>query len=359
LKYVSSLIVLALLGTSFILGSCEEYEPPPEVRLKQPQGGAFLPGDPLTLLFSQPIDPSTLQIRIWPDERDIEGAFLSTTKPVVDVCDLRRSPCGDLTIKVAADKMSADLNLDPEGLGKAGLPYVLNVMPGLANARGNDTGREIYFDYQFRSTSFENEEPVEFDDGVYIVVGSVTNPLPAILTLISDIKVLESGVFMLAGAEGDPISSEFPNNTSNPEELEVDSGSLGWTAYVTGFIQLRDGKRLLETQPVQIELPLGPLTVILEDVRLFGEIVKGTTGKDRIEGTLSFAKLLLINNRGQVTEYDGDAAAITADWVPPEIAPEGHPVVCGDLCGIVTGTCAPPDDFPAEGFCEAWEEEQQ
>lgn len=358
MKYVSSLIILGILGTSFLLASCEEYEAPPEVRLQQPEGGAFLPGDPLTLLFSQPIDPDTLQIRIWPDERDIEGAFLSTTVPVVE-CDPGKSPCGDLTVTVSQDRLSADLNLDPEGLGKAGLPYVLNVMQGLSNDQGNDTGREIYFDYQFRSTSFMNEEPVEFDDGVYIVVGSVTNPLPAILTLISDIKVLESGVFMLAGAEGDPISSDFPNNTSNPEELEVDAGNLGWTAYVTGFIQLREGKRLLETEPVQIELPLGPLTVILEDVRLFGEIVKGDTGKDRIEGTLSFAKLLLVNNRGDITEYEGDAAAITADWVPPEIAPAGHPVVCEDLCGVVTATCEPPAEFPAEGFCEAWEDEQQ
>lgn len=359
MNYVSNLIRLVLLPAS-LLGaiSCEEYEPPPEVRLQLPEGGAFLPGVPLTVLFSKPIDPATLRVNIWPDERDIEGAFLVTTKPRVEQCTLAKPPCGDLTMTLADDKKSATLALDIEGLGQAGPPYVLDVMRGLADADGNDTGQSSFFDFQFRTEEVVNEDPVEFDDGTYILVGSVTQPLPAVLTLISDIKAIESGEFYLAGAEGDPISSDFPNNTRNPEELMVDETNLGFATFVSGFIQLKDGRRLMETQPTTIQIPLGPLTVRLEDVRVFGEIFKDERNKDRVEGTLSYTKVVLINSSGRETEYDGDATAITIDYVDPAVAPAGHPVVCGDLCGLVTSTCEPPTDYPSEDFCDTWDSEQ-
>jgi len=357
LKYVfKTCLFIAALGAL----SCEEFDPAPEVRLTLPEGGAFLPGNPLVLAFSEAVDPDTLRVQIWPDQRDIEGAFLSSAEPVVNTCTVDTSPCGDLTLEVSSDGESATLLLDEEGLGKSGPPYVLHVLPGLEDEAGNATGQDLYFDYQFRSDMFVNEDPVEFDDGVYILVGSVTQPLPAVLTLISDVKVLETGEFYLAGAEGDPISSDFPNNTRNPEELLVDEEDTGFTAYVTGFIQLREGKRLLETQPVNVEIPLGPLVVTLEDVRLFGEIVEGPEGFDRIEGTLSFTKVVLTNtSSGASTEYDGDATAVTADYVPPELAPAGHPVICEDLCGVVTGTCEPPEEYPRTDFCDEWAQENQ
>ena len=122
---------------------------------------------------------------------------------------------------------------------------------------------------------------------------------------------------------------------------------------MTGFIRLENGERFLESVPVEIDLPLAGLTLKLADVRLFGKVVKNDEGKDRIEGTLSFSKITLINGN-RSTDYDGGAAAVSADWVAPSRAPVGHPVICEDLCGIVTGLCEPPADFPGDGFCEAW-----
>lgn len=352
MNFVSkTLMFLAMTG---LVSGCQPYDSPPEVKLQQPEGGAFAVGTPLTLLFSEKIDRDTLTVTIWPDVRDIEEEIPDDATPVVGSCNVAKGTCGDVKLVVADDGLSATLEFDSEGLGAAGPPLILDVEPGLADRDGNDTGRHFYYDFQFRTDQFMNTEPVEFDDGVYIIVGSVTEPLPAVLTLISDVKVLPSGEFRLAGGEGDPINNDIPNNTSNPEELVVDSGNLGWTAYVSGFIRLEDGKRLLETRPVPIELPLGPVTLKMADVRLFGEIVKNPEGKDRIEGTLSFTKITLVSSNGRSTDYDGGAAAVSADWVAPNRAPVGHPVICEDLCGIVTGLCQPPADFPGEGFCDEW-----
>ncbi len=343
-----------LFAAFSVLAGCENYNAPPDVKLQAPEGGAFAVGVPLTLNFTEKIDPATLTVSIFPDARDIEGEFPSTVVPLVKSCTLSKGTCGDLTLAVAANGMSATLTFADDGLGAAGPPMVLDIEPGLSDLDGNDTGRDIYYDFQFRTQQFVNEDPVEFDDGVYIIVGSVSEPLPAVLTLISDIKVLPSGDFRLAGAEGDPISTDFAKNTANPEELLVDESNLGWTAFVTGFIRLENGERFLESVPVGIDLPLGPVTLKMADVRLFGKIVKNSAGKDRIEGTLSFSKITLVNGN-RSTDYDGGAAAVSADWVSPSIAPAGHPIVCGDLCGVVTGTCNPPADFPGEGFCESWD----
>ncbi|MEZ4459035.1 MAG: Ig-like domain-containing protein [bacterium] len=348
---VSKLISAAAF---FSMVSCQTYDAPPEVKLQLPEGGAFAVGTPLTLEFSEPIDPATLSVTLWYDVRDIEGEIPADATALVKSCTPAKKTCGDVTLTMGANNLTATLEFNLEGLGAAGPPIILDVEPGLADKEGNDTGNHIYYDFQFRTEQFMNTEPVEFDDGVYIIVGSVTKPLPAVLTLISDVKVLPSGEFRLAGGEGDPITNEFANNTQVPEELMVDETNLGWTAFVSGFIRLEDGKRLLETKPIPVDLPLGPVTLKMSDVRLFGEIVKNAEGKDRIEGTLSFSKITLVNG-ARSTEYEGGAAAVSADWVPADRAPTGHPVVCGDLCGVVTGLCNPPADFPGETFCDEYE----
>ncbi len=335
--------------------ACEDYDPPPEVTLVQPDDGAFNPGDELELAFTEPIDPDTLLITIWPDVRNIEEEIPQDADPSIEACSRDRSPCGDLTLQVSEDRLSATLLFDPEGLGASGPPLILDVLPGLEDRDGNATGAHTYRDFQFRGGEVVNTEPVEFQDGVYIVVGSVKEPLPAVLTLVSDVKVLPSGEFKLAGAEGDPIDNDTPNNTDDPRLIEVDKSDLGWTAFINGQIILEEGKRLLETDPVEVNLPLGPVTVRLDDVRLFGEIVKNEEGNDRIEGTLSYSGLVLVNGSRE-TEYEGGASAVSADFVPDSIAPQGHPVICEDLCGIVTeGLCEPPAEFPGDMFCEEYE----
>ncbi len=329
---------------------CQAYDAPPEVSVEQPEGGSFTAGQPVRLQFSESIDPSTLSVNVWEDVRDIEGEIPGDAQPLVDSCS---SDCTDLVVTVDESGRAATLQFDPETLGKPGVPLLLEVLPGLADDLGNDTGASDIFAIKFRPSDDRfNEEPVEFEDGVYILVAQVTQPLPATLTLVSDIQVTEAGEFRLAGAEGDEIDGAA-KNTRNPEEIDVDVTSAGWTAYASGFIKLEDGKRFLRSDPFNVELPLAGLVIRLSGVRLDAEITRPEeTGHDRIEGTLAFEKLELINGE-RVSEYEGGNTALIADWNAPDIAPPGHPEVCGDLCGAVTGLCEPPADFPGEEFCDA------
>lgn len=329
---------------------CTEYDPPPSATLQQPEGGAFAEGDSVILLFSEPVDADTLKIRIWPNHRDIENEIVEGTEPLVAECGAD-DECGELVTDLVSGKQELRMSLGEE-LGKPGQPLIVELLPGLKDPEGNDTAASSFWDIQFRSGAGLNTEPVEFDNGIYILLAQVEKPLPAVLTLMSDLRVLPDGRFVLAGAEGDEINGA-PRNTQDPENLVVDETNQGFTVYATGFVTLDDdGKRLLETDAFDLTLPIGPLEVSMRDVRVFAEIVKNNdTGKDRLEGTLSFSEITLINGDNENTQ-PGGSTALVADYVEPELAPEGLPDVCGDLCGLVElGLCAPPEDFPDPDFC--------
>lgn len=341
----------ALLATASLtaVSGCDNiYDPPPDATLVQPAGGAFTPGDVVQIAFSEPVKADTVNVRLWPNVRDIENEIAEGTEPIVASCGVGET-CGELSVSLSRDRKLLTLVFDGE-LGKPGRPYAIELLPGLSDDEGNDTFAPYMWDMQFRAVGRENTEPVEFDNGVYILVAQVDKPLPAVLTLISDVRVLESGEFVLAGAEGDEIN-DAPKNTTNPEDLVVDVTDQGWTAYTRGFVTITDdNKRLLESESFDVQIKVGPLLIDMTAVRLFAEIVKGPSGKDRLDGTLSFESITL-HNAGRSTTLEGTSVALVADYVPPELAPEGHPVLCENLCGAVTGKCEPPDDFPGEQFC--------
>lgn len=340
---VSSLLLITVAG-------CAEYDPPPLAELQQPEEGAFAEGDQVILKFSEPIDPATFKVRIWPNERDIENEITEGTQPFVDECGAD-AECGQLTTELVDGAKELRMSLG-EDLGAPGQPLIVELLSGLSDTLGNDTGSPSFWDIQFRTGAGVNSEPVEFDNGNYILLAQVEEPLPAVLTLMSDLRVLPDGRFVLAGAEGDEINGA-PRNTANPENLVVDETDQGFTAYATGFVTLDDaGNRLLETEAFDVTLPIGPLEVHMKEVRVFAEIVKNAdTGKDRLEGTLSFAEITLVNGDRETTQ-GGGSTALVADYVEPELAPEGLPDVCGDLCGLVVlGLCDPPEDFPHPDFC--------
>ena len=340
-------VLASLLG---LTAGCEAYDPPPTASLVQPEGGAFTPGEPVRIEFSEPVVEETVRVRLWPNVRDIENEITAGTEPIVDLCT-PGSRCGDLGVSLSPSRKVLTLMFEDD-LGKPGRPYIIDLLPGLRDDAGSDTGVSRRWDMQFRASGRFNTEPVEFDDGIYIVLAQVDDPIPAVLTLISEIRVHESGEFVLAGAEGDEINGA-PKNTRDPENLIVDETDQGWTAYATGFVNLTDdGKRLLESDAFDVVLPVGPLEVHMDQVRLFAEIVKNPqTGKDQLDGTLSFESLTLRNGEN-TSEQAGGSTALIADFVPPGLEPAGHPLLCSDLCGaVIEGLCEPPDDFPGEMFC--------
>ncbi len=350
----SSLAALALVWGA----GCERYDAPPIVEMVQPEGGAFIEGDPVVLSFSEPTDPTTIKIRIIEELRDGEGELSPDAQTLLDDCDATMDSCGDVTIaRVEEDNGVTELSLtfDPDGLGAAGPPLVLELEPGIEDLAGNDTGPPLQFGVQFRPLpSRVNDEPVPFQNGVYTLVGQATlGAFQAVLRLTCDIKVDPSGEFFFAAAESNPIDGA-PNTTGDPKELEIDRSELGWTVYTTGFVQLRDGRRLLESDPFDVFVPLGSIQITLKGVRLIGEVVKDENDNDRIDGSLSYESAT-VQVGIRPTDFEAGSAPLTTRYVPPEDEPLGGAKVCGPLCGEVTGYCEPPEGWPPALVCDTSE----
>lgn len=331
------------------LGACA-YDGPPEVTLVAPAGGTFVTGDPLQLSFSEPIDPATLDLRIWPNRRDTEGELPEGLTPKVESCTAASPRCGDATLTLAADNLSATITLAPATLGRPDVPLILEVKEGLADEGGMASGIARLFDFQFRHSRHANEAPVPFDQGVYLIVTELNDPIPSVITLMTDFRIAPDGRTALAGAECDEINGA-PRNTRDPTSLIVDTTDMGFVVLASGFVTLDGEERFLETDPVAINLSLGPITVAIFDVRLTAKIVKHPeTGVDQLEGILSYGKITL-NPGEDGFDYPAGNAAFVSDRVPDDQVPEGTPQLCGELCGAVTGACHPPDDFPPADFC--------
>lgn len=346
-----SLLCLLLLSgcTSF------EYDPPPGVSIVFPDAGVYTAGDAVELLFSEGINQDTLKVRIWQTGLNEEQEIPADAEPVIASCALTQKTCGDLTlepIQTERDITGVRLLLKPEGLGAPGLPIIIEVLSGLEDEQGHPTGVSAFYDIQFRDPNGRfNDEPVLFKDGTYIFSAVVQKPIPAVLTLISDVKVLPDGRIFLAGGEGDEINGA-PKTTVDPDNLIVDPTDQGWAAHIQGFIKLRDGRRFLETDPIDIRLPITPLQVRLEKTRLTAEIITDAQGNDQFEGTLSFEKLVVVNGSKEI-EQKGGGEALVGYFVPPSKTPEGTPELCGNLCGAIIGLCDVPEGFPAQDVCEA------
>lgn len=338
-------ILLAL-----VTAACS-YDPPPEVALDAPEGGTFYVGDPLHLRFTEPVAAATLAVKLWPNGRDAEGEIPAGTVPLLDRCVAGAGSCGQGQLELDEDGLGAELVLDREGLGGPGAPMTLEVLSGLEDADGNARGVPAWFDFQVRPRTGMNTEPVEFDDGVYVIVADIHDPLPAVLTLITDMKVLPDGRAALAGAEGDEIGDE-PKNTRDPTKLVVDATEEGYVVFTWGFVTLDGGERYLETEPLQMQLAFGPIVIQVKDVRISGKLVKHPdTQVDQIDGTFTFSGMTLNPGENQA-EYEGGAVNFVADRAPDGDVPAGTPELCGDVCGAVIGTCDPPFAFPGDDFCQ-------
>jgi len=339
---------------SLFLIACVEYEAPPEVQIEQPADGIYRTGDPITLLFSEPVRRGTFGIRVWQGERDIELDLLATS-PLLHTCGLSESPCGDATLAMADDRMSATILLDSEGLGQPDVPLALEVVAGLTNDLGSDRIAPAWFDFQFKPNDADIPdpvEPIEFEDGVYMIVAVIDEPLPTVISLMSHFIATEDGRIAMVGAEADELG-DAPRNTKDPEQLEIDVSDQGFAVFAEGTIRENEDGRFIATDPFPIRVTLGPIVVDLTGVRFNGFLLPGEDGHENIEGTLSFETLILDTGVGDPFEYEASSTTFCANFVPPELVPEGTPEICGDQCGgAVGGTCLPPEGFPLNGICD-------
>ena len=344
------------------LASCV-YDAPPDVERLEAEGGVYRAGDPIDLRFSEPVDPATLSIRIWPAHWDIEGRLLRDEGPLLNSCAFSAAPCGPTTLTAiefdefgapspVTDGLSLDgirIQLDPAGLGRPNNPVVLEVQSGLADLAGNATGIPSLYDLKFLPQDTGPSSDVKFENGTYVCVGTLEEPIPGVvITLITSFVADSTGMLVLAAADGDPIGGA-PKNTTDPSLLEVDGGEHGFVLFAQGSLSASQGERYFESQPVPLNIGLGNINVTLTDFAMSGAIVKDGDN-DRLDGVFSWASLDL-EVMGNVTPHGPGSTSFVGIYAPTGTEPEGTPDVCGDLCGAVTAQCTPPADFPPEGVC--------
>jgi hypothetical protein len=350
---VRSIIAVSVVALATMLAGACTYVPSAEVKIVPPPTGSFERGDPVSLAFDPPILPETLAIRVWSGERDIENEKVAD-KPLLERCTRDTSPCGTTELEVPDDGKSAVVHLDPDDLGQPDVPLILEIMVDLETKDGGRTKVPIWLDFQFKpkADACAAGTDIPFDEGVYIIVGTIEKPMPTVLTLISEIRVNGELEVAIAGAEGDELPG-YPRNTRDPEGLMVDTSDQGFAIHGNGRLSCAEnGDRFLESLPFNIEMVQSSIGIKIHNVRLLAKIeTNEETGKDHLSGTLPYESVT-ITLVGTPTEYEGGTAPYEADWVPEDLVPAGIPEVCGKLCGDVPSQCTPPEDFPGDGFCE-------
>jgi len=341
------LTVAASGALGAVSAGCETYDAPPEIKLRLPEDGVYTSGDALVLEFSEPIDPATLAIRIWPKTVDLDNELLPGTVPHLNRCTTDTSPCETTALSLADDRLSATLQFDETDLGKPDVPLLVEVLPGLSDADGHDRSARSFFDVQFAPKT--SAGGANFVNGTYLIVGQTTQPLPATLRLVTEFRTLEDGRVAITGAQGSTVG-DAPKNTKNIDEIVINTTQDGFTIHGLGTLSTdAEGDRFLKTDPFEVHISIGPIVVELHEVILQGEVIKDEGDNDFIDGTLRFSGVTLIT--GDSFEYEGGSAPVEGIFVPADKVPPGGPAVCGDLCGDVP-QCEPPADFPGEGFCE-------
>lgn len=350
-----TLVALTALGGFGLVIGCEEYEHPPSAELDFPPEGTFIEGDLLAITFNEPIETDSLSVAIWRDTRNLEGELPADDVALVAGCTVASSPCDDqgTTVLVEDDGLTATVQLDPAGIGKPDVPLLVEIEPGLrSRATGATLNRSRLYDFQFKPAEVA-EDPVPFEEGIYLFLAEFDEPIPNVLTLIADTQVTSDGRFMIVGAEADEIDGAA-QNTQDPEELYIDTGVQAFVVFAEGTIRQNEaGERFVETTKFDIELNLASIVVALKGLRITGIVIKHPdTGRDRIQGTLSYEAIELSNGSNEPFRYPSGTTTFNADWIPPEVIPEGNPEICGEPCGIVPIQCNPPADFPPAGYCD-------
>ncbi len=347
---VLGLIALLTLVAALALMACEEYDPPPEARLMRSGEGTYEADSALVLEFSRPIEAESLTVAIWPSSRGTRRVPESDDPALVDACEA--SSCSEIDVEVSDNGREASLLITADHIGP-GSNFVLEVLPGLRDRAGNVTGASYLFTVRFRAEG--GEEEVEFDDGMFVLGGAVNNPMRAVLTLVTDVKVLPDGRFVMAGARG-LVEEGADEMTRDPEEITVDDSEVSWAVFASGMVtQNEEGRQFLETDVFDVSIPvLGGSTFLdMYDVRISGEFVEDEDGNPFLDSVLTYESLTMTNMANMASvEYDGDSTELLGNFVPTALVPDGAPDICGSVCGNAeAGVCDPPADFPDPDFC--------
>lgn len=371
-------IPIWLLSTAILsatLAACT-YDPPPDVRLIAPAQNRFVQGDPIVLAFSEPVATASIEVRVWPGNKDlydIEGEQVPGVAELLPTCTVASSPCppGGVTVSVSADRLRASIDVPPQALGEPGLPLVLEVGGRLSDDAGREKKVARFFDFQI----VRQEEPPAGDvlgdaadasagdvpaldrevaEGPHFFFAQFTSPIEIAQQFFCDVEVDPvSGDFLMILTDGDPLDSA-PRNTADPKECLLDTGDEGFvfTAWGRLFQASPGADPSFEAEPFTLGQSIGPIYFELRDMKMHGT-VRTLDGRASWDGTMSVSAVYYkVGDIEQV--YPADQANFQIRQLTDDEVPAGMPRVCDKApCEAVGGKCdLPPGvDWPDVRFC--------
>ncbi len=371
-------LFVTLLPIAITLAACT-YNAPPEVEMESVNNNRFLVGEPIPLRFSEPIDPESLAIRVWPGQKalyDVEGRLASDIDPVLDLCTVTTSPCGrnnDVTLTMTNGATEAVITVKEGALGGLGEPLVLEIVGDLADRSGHAKGVSAYFDFQVidedwnTSIIADNDalsgddavprEPLGIAEGPHLFYMQAESPVKLTQHFWCDIEINQMTGFMVALCTDGDAEKDAPVNTMDPAEIYLDTGPEGYIFTFTGlFVLDPDEGIIFETNGVVFAQTVGPIYFELRDMILRGRVVVDEkTGLSNWNGTMTVSEIYY-EVAGKGTTYPADMSNFLVFELTKEQIPEGLPRACSkDPCSLVGGRCDlldgewPPPEVCSEG----------
>lgn len=301
----------ALIATSAV--ACETYDAPPETSLTVPDNGKWYADTPVTLMFTEPVDPASVMLTLWPRELTDDGDLKDGVQPLAQNCTIENSPCAGIQIVLNEAGDTAVINHGDALIDVHGRQIIAEVHAGLRDKMGRERKVKDWFDFAI-TPDCEIPDPAvpgsalefELNSGVWALFADLTATLSGIyLQMFVDVSVdRTNGDIWMAGTvatnTGDP-------GTSDPTALEVYNDDKGWTVFMSGKMGRKaDGSFCISTDATDLKVKvLGLIDVELQTFKLdFGLKPKSSPdGRDVLEGFMTSSKVLM--NGSDL----GDAAA--------------------------------------------------
>lgn len=346
MSFARCLLVVAL-GGAVAVSACQKYEAPPAPTLDGLHDGLLDdPGQPITVRFSKPVDPSTLRIKLVDFKPDATGLL----------ADEQGDPTVDLHPFFSHDPVDGDVNGTGElidgGFGfritlPARLPVgpklAVLVEPGLTSTAGESTAvrKRLLFAYAINCAGGTGS--MAFASGVYFFLLEVEQPIGTQIRLFSSIAVdPKTGIFRAqftrAGRLPDPnrctpacadgnvcqtipskmcvvpstragSTDEFPDFFADP------TPPVGYTLTATGCALAEpNGQIAFTTAPADLVVQQPPVSV--DGLVIIASFTPDANGVLRASGGITGDDILF-----GTSHLGSGHGTVSARFVPPEAAP--------------------------------------
>ncbi|PIE20923.1 MAG: hypothetical protein CSA66_00335 [Proteobacteria bacterium] len=326
MRHAALALTLALAATA----ACAEFDPPPEASLVQPADGKWTQASPLEVAFTEPIDPTSLVVTVWPNALDLEGDLSPEARPIVDACTLFTSPCGGFVMTVNDDRTRVTIDFHDTFKDHEGVPLILEVHAGLKDRAGRTRKVKSWFDFQVSPLCGNQTIAIDLQSNVISLTADL-QVLPIWLHMFLDLGIDPATGDVLVVATFARVEQGLPPNYNHPDGFELALDESTWAVEFSAcLIEQGDGTYFLQSDPFDVNIVvLNAIPVTLAGFQVQGTIEPGggEDGRDAAAGTLS-------TTGGSFGDPPTQVDPITTAWdgfgFAPEELPEELPRTCAE-----------------------------